>query len=130
MLTKIESRVVRQPDSRVRRAWYQSATAEVVLHHDADTGAFLSFEIDFEGCAGVRRAYVCWARGVGVRTGSVNVGDEGGPLKYKASPVVVWDFRNRSRLVDEARRLIEGSSIEEGIRESILRHLSPGTLPA
>ncbi len=124
MLTKIESRVVRQPDSRVRRAWYQSATAEVILHHDADTGSFLSFEIDFEGCAGVRRAYVSWARGIGVRTGSVNVGDEGGPLKYKASPVIIWDSRNRPRLIDDARRLIEGSAIEEGLRERILRRLS------
>src|SRR5882724_10390271 len=110
MLTKIESRVVRQPDSKVRRAWYQSATAEVILHHDADTGTFLSFEIDFEGSSGVRRAYVSWSRGIGVRTGAVNVGDEGGPLKYKASPVVVWDFKNRPRLIDEARRLIETSS--------------------
>jgi hypothetical protein len=123
MLTKIESRVVRQPDSRVRRAWYQSASAEVVLHHDADTGAFLSFEIDFEGSPGVRRAYVSWARGIGVRTGSINVGDEGGPLKYKASPVIVWDFRNRPRLIEDARRLIESSSIEEGLRESVLRRL-------
>ena len=124
MLTKIESRVVRQPDSKVRRAWYQSASAEVILHHDADTGTFLSFEIDFEGCAGVRRAYVAWARAIGVRTGSVNVGDEGGPLKYKASPVIVWDFKNRPRLIDEARRLIETSSIEEGLRDSILLRLS------
>ncbi|HEV3028616.1 MAG TPA: hypothetical protein VG457_13645 [Planctomycetota bacterium] len=124
MLTKIESRVVRQPDSKMRRAWYQSAAAEVILYHDADTGAFLSFEIDFEGCAGVRRAYVSWARGIGVRTGSVNVGDEGGPCKYKASPVVIWDFKNRPRLIDDARRLVEASSIEEGLRDSILRRLT------
>ena len=123
MLTKIESRVVRQPDSRVRRAWYQSAVAEVVLHHDADSGAFLSFEIDFEGSRGVRRAYVMWARGVGVRTGRVDTGDDGGPLKYKASPVIVWDFQNRPALVAEARRLVERSSIEEGLRDSILLRL-------
>jgi hypothetical protein len=124
MLTKIESRVVRQPDSKVRRAWYQSASAEVLLSHDADTGTFLSFEIDFEGCAGVRRAYVSWARGIGVRTGSVNIGDEGGPLKYKAAPVVVWDVQTRSHLVEGARRLVEASSIEEGLRDSILRRLA------
>lgn len=125
MLTKIESRVVRQPDSRVRRAWYQSATAEVVLHHDADNGTFLSFEIDFEGCAGVRRAYVLWSRGIGVRTGAVNVGDEDGPLKYKSSPVIVWDFRTRPNVVVQARRIVEHSSIEEGLRESILQRLTP-----
>lgn len=124
MLTKIESRVVRQPDSRVRRAWYQSATAEVVLHHDVDTGTFLSFEIDFEGASGPGRAYVSWARGIGVRTGSVNAGDEGGPLKYKASPMVVWDIKNRIGLIGEACRLIEGSAIEEGLRDSILRRLA------
>jgi hypothetical protein len=124
MLTKIESRVVRQPDCRVRRAWYQSATAEVVLHHDAATGDFLSFEIDFEGVPGVWRAYVCWARGVGVRSGSVDVGDEGGPLKYKASPVIVWDFHTRPSLIEAARRLVGSSSIEEGLRDSILRRLS------
>jgi len=124
VLTKIESRVVRQPDSKVRRAWYQSATAEVLLHHDADQGTFLSFEIDFESGGDCRRAYVSWARGIGVRTGAVNVGDEGGPFKYKASPVIVWDFKNRPRLIDEARRLIETSSIEEGLRDSILQRLS------
>jgi len=124
MLTKIESRVVRQPDGRIRRAWYQSASAEVLLHHDADTGALVSFEIDFDGCSGVRRAYVSWARGIGVRTGAVNIGDEGGPLKYKASPIIVWDFQNRPRLIESARRLVESSSIEEGLRESILRRLS------
>jgi len=124
MLTKIESRVVRQPDSKVRRAWYQSATAEVVLHHDADNGTLLSFEIDFEGCSGIRRAYVSWSRGIGVRTGAVNVGDEGGPLRYKASPVIVWDFKNRPRLIEEARRLVETSSIEEGLRDSILLRLT------
>ena len=47
MLTKIESRVVRQPDTRVRRAWYQSATADVLLLHDADTGEFLSWHVEF-----------------------------------------------------------------------------------
>ncbi len=124
MLTKIESRVVRQPDSKVRRGWDQIATPEAVLHHDADNGTFLSFEIDFEGCGGVRRAYVSWSRGIGVRTGAVNAGDEGGPLKYKASPVIVWDFKNRPRLIDDARRLIETSSIEEGLRDSILQCLT------
>lgn len=124
MLTKIESRVVRQPDSKVRRAWYQSAAAEVLLHHDADTGAFLSFEIDFEGCSGVRRAYVTWARGIGLRTGRIDTGEDG-PAKYKASPVVIWDYKNKPALIDEARRLIETSSIEEGLRDSILRRLSP-----
>jgi hypothetical protein len=95
----------------------------VLLHHDADTGAFLSFEIDFEGCSGVRRATVTWARGIGLRTGRVDTGEDG-PAKYKASPVVLGDFRNRPALIDEARRLIERSSIEEGLRDSILHRLS------
>lgn len=125
MLTKIESRVVRQPDSRVRRAWYQSASADVVLHHDAMTGEFLSFEIDWEGRRSVRRAYVTWARGIGLRTGTVDTGEEGGALRYKAAPVVLWDWKVRPTHVQEARRLIEQSSIEEGLRESILRRLVP-----
>jgi len=108
----------------VRRAWYQSAAAEVLLHHDTETGAFLSFEIDFEGCSGVRRAYVAWARGIGLRTGRIDTGEDG-PARYKSSPVVLWDFKNRPALIDEARRLIERSSIEEGLRDSILRRLSP-----
>jgi hypothetical protein len=87
MLTKIESRVVRQPDSRVRRAWSRSAAAEVLLCHVAETGAFLSFEIDFEDRSGVRRAYGTWARGIGLRTGRVDTGEDG-PAMYKSSPVV------------------------------------------
>ncbi len=122
MLTKIESRVVRQPDSRVRRAWYQSASADVVLLHDAENGAFLSFEIEWEGQLGLRRSYVTWARGIGLRTGAIDTG-EGDALHYKQAPLVVWDFKARPDPVAEARRLIERSSIEEGLRDSVLRRL-------
>ena len=124
MLTKIESRVVRQPDSRVRRAWYQSASADVLLLHDAETGEFLSFEIDWEGRRGIRRSYVTWARGIGIRTGFVDTGEEAGPLQYKSAPIVVWDFKIRPEHVEEARRLIERSCIEEGLRDSILKRLA------
>jgi len=123
VLTKIESRVVRQPDSRVRRAWYQSATADVVLLHDAETGEFLSFEIDWESRRGLRRAYLTWTRAIGLRTGSIDTGEEGGPLRYKSSPVVVWDFKINPLHVDAARGLVERSCIEEGLRESILKRL-------
>ena len=123
VLTKIESRVVRQPDSRIRRAWYQSATAEVVLHHDAETGEFLYFEIDWEGRRGVRRSYVTWARAIGVRTGYVDTGEEGDALSYKAAPVVLWDLKPNADHLKEARRLIDRSCIEEGLRESILKRL-------
>jgi hypothetical protein len=125
MLTKIESRVVRQPDSRVRRAWYQSSSSDVVLLHDAETGEFLSFEIDWEGRRGIRRSYVTWARGIGLRTGYVDTGEEGGALRYKSAPVVLWDFKVRPGHVDDARRLVERSCIEEGLRESILKRLLP-----
>ena len=121
VLTKIESKVVRQPDSRVRRAWYQSASADVVLHHDAETGAFLSFEIDADGRGG-RRWTVTWARAIGLRTGTVDMG-ETEPLRYKAAAVVIWDFRARADRIEAARRLIAASCIEEGLRESILARL-------
>ena len=121
MLTKIESRVVRQTDSRVRRAWYQSASADVLLHHDAETGAFLSFEIDADGRGG-RRWTVTWARAIGLRTGTVDTG-ETEPLRYKAAAVVIWDFRPRADRIEAARRLVETSSIEEGLRDSILKRL-------
>jgi len=121
VLTKIESKVVRQPDARVRQAWYQSSSSEVVLHHDADTGAFLSFEIDADGRGG-RRWTVVWCRGVGLRTGAVDTG-ETEPLRYKASPIVIWDFTPRADRIEAARHLIAGSSIEEGLRDSVLRRL-------
>lgn len=124
MLTKIESRVVRQPDSRVRRAWYQSASADVVLLHDAETGAFLAFELEWENRRGIRRAHLTWNRGIGLRTGRIDTGEDGPALHYKAAPVVVWDFRVRQDYVDDARRLIQASCIEEGLRESILRRLA------
>ena len=121
MLTKIESKVVRQPDARVRRALYQSDSAEVLLQHDADTGAFLSFEIDADGPGG-RRWTVTWCRGAGLRTGAVDTG-ETEPLHYKAAPMVIWDFTMRSDRIEAARRLIVASSIEEGLRDSVLRRL-------
>jgi hypothetical protein len=123
VLTKIETRVVRQPDSRVRRAWYQSASADLVLLHDAQSGEFLSFEMDWEGRFGVRRCYVTWTRGSGLRTGRVDTGEDGDALHYKAAPLVAWDSRADERLIPEARRLVERSCIEEGLRESVLKRL-------
>lgn len=124
MPTKIESRVVRQPDSKVRRSWYQSAEADAVLVHDALTGDFLSFELDFESRLGVRRAYVTWARAIGIRTGFIDTGEEGGCLHYKEAPVVCWHFKPRQDHLEEARRLVERSCIEEGLRELILKRLA------
>jgi len=123
MLTKIETRVVRQPDHRMRRAWYQSASADVVLVHDADSGEFLSFELDWEGRRGVQRAYLTWTRGIGLRTGRIDTGEDGDTLQYKAAPMVVWDSKVDPYLVAESRRLVEGSCIEEGLRESVLKRL-------
>jgi len=123
VLTKIETRVVRQPDTRVRRAWYQSASTDVILQHDAETGEFLGFEIDWEGRRSTRRCYVTWARSAGIRTGLVDTGEDGGALHYKAAPVVLWDSKPRPDLIQETRRLIEHSCIEEGLRESILKRL-------
>jgi hypothetical protein len=123
MLTKIETRVVGQPDGRVRRSWYQSASSDAILVHDAETGDFLSFELEWEGPRGVRRAYLTWARGTGLRTGRVDTGEGGDTLQYKAAPMIVWDRRVDAPLVSEARRLIERSCIEEGLRESILKRL-------
>jgi hypothetical protein len=124
VLTKIESRVVRQPDSRTRRSWYQSAQADVVLIHDALTGDLLSFEIEFEGGLGLRRAYITWARAIGLRTGCIDTGEDGGALHYKQAPMILWHPRPRVDCVEEGRRLIKHSGIEEGLRESILQRLS------
>lgn len=121
MLTKIDSEVVRQPDRRLRRAWYQSPFSDVLLEHDADTGTLIGFEIDGEG-GGHRRWFVSWGRSVGLRTGVVDLG-EGDGLQYKASPIVLWDFAVRSDRIVLARRLVESSCIEEGLRDSLLARL-------
>lgn len=122
MLTKINAEVVRQPDRRLRRAWYQSPAADVVLEHDADTGAFLAFEVEWE-TGGDRRACVAWGRAVGLRTGAVDTGDSGGALKYKASPVVLWHNAPRPGLLASAARLVARSGIEEGLRDALLARL-------
>jgi hypothetical protein len=123
MLTKIETRVVRQPDSRVRRAWYQSASSDAILVHDAESGEFLSFELEWEGRRGVQRCYLTWTRGSGLRSGRVDTGEGGDTLQYKAAPMIVWDRLVDLHHVEEARRLIERSCIEEGLRESVLKRL-------
>ena len=121
MLTRIECKVVRQPDGAIRRSWYQSVTQEVELCHDVATGALLSFEIDWDRRG--ERAYVTWTRGKGAHTGKVDTGEGNGSLGYKASPVIIADLRAREELIVEARRLIERSSIEEGLRESVMARL-------
>jgi hypothetical protein len=121
VLTKIDSKVVRQFDRRFRRAWYQSASSDVVLEHDLETGALLAFEIEGEGW-GRNRWFVSWGRAIGLRTGEVDLG-EGDGLRYKAAPIVLWDFSVRPERIAQARRLVERSSIEEGFRESVLARL-------
>lgn len=122
MLTKINTEVVRQPDRRIRRAWYQGPAAEILLEHDADSGAFLAFEIEWE-TGGDRRAYVSWGRAVGIRTGAVDTGDPGDALKYKAAPVLPRDWAPRPELVASAARLAARSGIEEGLRNAVLARL-------
>jgi hypothetical protein len=124
MLTKIDTKVVRQTDSRVRRTWYQSASSDAILVHDAETGEFLSFELEWEGRRGVQRSYLTWTRGAGLRTGRVDTGEGSDALHYKEAPMLVWDRQVDPNHVAEARRLIEGSCIEEGLRESILKRLA------
>lgn len=123
MLTKIRTEVTAEGDARQRRAWYHGPRADVVLIHDARSGSFLSAEIEWEGRGG-RRAYVTWARGVGVRSGAVDMGEADG-LSHKAAPVVLWDFRTRPDLVSTARRLVLDAGIEEGLRDALLARLDP-----
>lgn len=121
MLTKIRTEITAQGDERRRRAWYHGPRADVVLVHDARTGTFLSFEVEWEGRGG-RRAYVQWIRSAGLRTGRIDTGETDG-LSHKASPVVVWDFRPREDLVRGARRLVLEAGIEEGLRDALLARL-------
>ena len=123
MLTKIRTEVTAQGDARLRRAWYHAVRSDVVLVHDARTGAFVSFEIEWEGRGG-RRAYVAWARGAGLRTGRVDTGELDG-LSHKAAPVVLWDFQPRADLIHSARRLVLDAGIEEGLRDALLARLQP-----
>lgn len=121
MLTKIATEVTAQGDTRVRRAWYHGTQADVMLFHDARTGSFLSFEVEWEARGG-RRAYVAWARGAGLRTGVVDTGETDG-LSHKASPLVLWDFKTRADLVETARVLVLDAGIEEGLRDALLARL-------
>jgi hypothetical protein len=122
MLTRIRTDVTAQDNQRQRRAWYHGARCDVVLVHDARSGAFLSAEIEWDGRGG-RRSYVHWARAVGLRTGVIDLG-ESDALSYKAAPVVLWDFQTRPELVESARRLVAGAGIEEGLRDALLARLS------
>ena len=121
MLTRMRTDVTAQGDARVRRAWYHGLRSDVVLNHDAHSGSFLSFEVEWDA-RGARRAYVTWVRGAGVRTGVVDTG-ESDALRHKAAPVVVWDFQPRADLVLTARRLVLDAGIEEGLRDSLLARL-------
>ncbi|HEX7896779.1 MAG TPA: hypothetical protein VF950_03410 [Planctomycetota bacterium] len=123
MLTKIRTEVTAQGDARLRRAWYHNPRADVLLVHDARTGAFLSAEIEWEGRGG-QRAYVTWARAVGVRTGRVDTGETDG-LSHKAAAVVVWDFQPRADFIRAARRLVLDAGIEEGLRDALLARVLP-----
>ncbi len=121
MLTRMRTDVTAQGDTRVRRAWYHGVRADVLLTHDASSGNFLSFEVEWDA-RGARRAYVTWVRAAGIRTGLVDTGETDG-LRHKAAPVVVWDFQPRADLVLTARRLILDAGIEEGLREAVLARL-------
>jgi len=123
MLAKIDPRAVRQLEESVLRAWYHDLSSDVVVEHDRKDGALLSFEIDWEDLHGARR-YARWSREGGLHTGMVDTGDCIGAFNHKRSPLLVWDWKARPDFVGEARRLIEGSGIEEGIRRTMLERLT------
>ena len=89
------------------------------MEHDRRNGALLSFEIDWEASHGAR-CYARWSWEGGLHTSTVDTGDCIGAFHYKRSPLLVWDWKICPEFVEEARRLIEGSAIEEGIRRTIL----------
>jgi hypothetical protein len=122
MLTRIRTEVVRQPDARLRRTWYHGLQEDVVLVHDAGTGDFVSFEIEWQE-PGARRAYVTWGRAVGLRTGWIDTGDSGDALSYKRAPIVGWDPVPRPDRLEAARRLVRRAGVEEGLREWVLARL-------
>ena len=124
MWRKIESSVVRQQDEGLYRVWYHSGEADVYLDHDRQTGALVSFEIDWEALRG-QRPCVQWRRQGGVHTGWVDTGDCLGALHYKRAPVLSWDSGLRGEVLQEARQLVASSAIEEGHRDSILKRLIP-----
>ena len=121
MLTRMRTDVTAQGDARVRRAWYHGLRSDIVLNHDARSGTFLSFEVEWDA-HGARRAYVTWARGAGLRTGVVDTG-ESDALRHKASPVVFWDVEPRADLLFTSRRLVLDAGIEEGLRDALLARL-------
>ena len=117
----MRTEVTAHGDERQRRAWYHGARSDVVLVHDARSGAFLSFEIEWDTRGG-RRAYVAWVRAAGLRSGRVDLGETDG-LSYKASPVVLWDFETKPELVAAARAIVRDAGIEEGLRDAVLARL-------
>ena len=121
VLTKVDTRFLRPAPRHVRRAWYQDPAADIILEHDRRSGDLVTFEIDWDGEG--RRAYVRWDRSVGIRTGSVDTGEGTNGLHHKQSPMIYIDPRTRRRTVDSARRLVWDSGIDEGHRDSILKHL-------
>ena len=121
-LTKIDTRFLKPAPKHVRRAWYQSPAAEVVLEHDRTTGELLMFEIDWNALD-TRRSYVRWDRSIGLRTGQVDTGDSIGSLHYKRSPMIYLDIRLKPRTLDEARRFLWRSGIDEGHRDSLFARL-------
>jgi len=123
MFAKIDPRTVRQLEEDVLRSWYHDLSADVLVEHDRKTGALLTFEIDWEEPGGVH-PFVRWSREGGLCTGTVDTGDCIGAFHHKRSPLLIWDLRIRPGLAGEARRLIEGSAIEEGIRRTILDRLT------
>ena len=122
MLTKIDSRMIRQRDPARHRRWWHSPDGDLLVDQDLRTDETIFFELDWEGDAGVREC-VRWGRVIGLSTGTLDTGDRLGALAYKQSPIILLDPEVRSARLVEARRFLKGSGVPGVIQEEILSRL-------
>ncbi|MHC4605853.1 MAG: hypothetical protein ACYTAF_02840 [Planctomycetota bacterium] len=124
-LSRIETRVLRQPDPERKRQWFHAPEGDLIVDSDRASGEIVSMHLDWDVEKG-RRLCASWDTVHGLRTGQVDTGEEL-PLIYKRSPVVTWDSTLRTDVAQTAAELIGDSEIPERTQEKLLRILEEVT---
>lgn len=111
MLRKIDSKMVRQKDPLLRRRWYWSEEADLVVDRDRKTRELVWFELTWvEG----RFRFGCrWGRSEGVVTGAVDLGETGDVLQPKGAPILIPDSEPKPDRMEKARNILRASELPE-----------------
>lgn len=118
-----EVRRVRQDDLSYHARWFTAAACELFVWQHRTTGQIARFQFCFD--RGREERILEWSEQTGLRYAAVDDGESGGPMRPKASPIVIADG------VPDTQRILDlfdahSDNLGEPLRDSVGARLRDG----